>query len=127
MNRVTVAVLGLFIAILLGSGILAYVLGDDTRNARRRLRRRPRLPQLLLQLTGAQRHVRFRCLVNSLDQTRPGSRLPLSRPGNKCRRESRCGFHSLRFSRLCSRFVRDAVFLWRGAIRLWRRRRFSWL
>ena len=28
MNRVTVAVLGLFIAILLGSGILAYVLGD---------------------------------------------------------------------------------------------------
>src|SRR6185369_3675433 len=35
MNRVTVAVLGLFIAILLGSGILAYVLGDDQRNAQR--------------------------------------------------------------------------------------------
>ena len=35
MNRVTVAVLGLFIAILLGSGILAYVLGDDTRNAQK--------------------------------------------------------------------------------------------
>jgi hypothetical protein len=35
MNRVTVAVLGLFIAILLGSGILAYVLGDNTRTAQR--------------------------------------------------------------------------------------------
>ena len=35
MNRVTVAVLGLFIAILLGSGILAYVLSDDTRNTQR--------------------------------------------------------------------------------------------
>jgi len=29
MNRVTVAVLGLFIAILLGSGILAYVLREE--------------------------------------------------------------------------------------------------
>ncbi|HEX5602879.1 MAG TPA: DUF4956 domain-containing protein [Pyrinomonadaceae bacterium] len=35
MNRVTVAVLGLFIAILLASGILAYVLSDDTRNTQR--------------------------------------------------------------------------------------------
>src|SRR6185369_9902644 len=35
MNRVTVAVLGLFIAILLGSGILAYVLSDDTKNTQR--------------------------------------------------------------------------------------------
>jgi len=35
MNRVTVAVLGLFIAILLASGILAYVLGDNTRTAQR--------------------------------------------------------------------------------------------
>src|ERR1044072_4903449 len=35
MNRVSVAVLGLFIAILLGSGILAYVLSDDTRTAQR--------------------------------------------------------------------------------------------
>ena len=35
MNRVTVAVLGLFIAILLGSGILAYVLQDDTKTAPR--------------------------------------------------------------------------------------------
>ncbi|HJT27457.1 MAG TPA: DUF4956 domain-containing protein [Pyrinomonadaceae bacterium] len=35
MNRVTVAVLGLFIAILLGSGILAYVLSDETRTAQR--------------------------------------------------------------------------------------------
>ena len=33
MNRVTVAVLGLFIVILLGSGILAYVLRDDPRTA----------------------------------------------------------------------------------------------
>ena len=35
MNRVTVAVLGLFIAILLGSGILAYVLSDNTETAQR--------------------------------------------------------------------------------------------
>src|SRR5678816_989808 len=35
MNRVTVAVLGLFIAILVGSGILAYVLSDNTRTAQR--------------------------------------------------------------------------------------------
>jgi uncharacterized membrane protein YhiD involved in acid resistance len=35
MNRVTVAVLGLFIAILLGSGILAYVLREDQRTAGR--------------------------------------------------------------------------------------------
>jgi uncharacterized membrane protein YhiD involved in acid resistance len=35
MNRVTVAVLGLFIVILLGSGILAYVLSDNTRTAQR--------------------------------------------------------------------------------------------
>jgi Domain of unknown function (DUF4956) len=35
MTRVTVAVLGLFIAILLGSGILAYILRDDQRNAGR--------------------------------------------------------------------------------------------
>ena len=35
MNRVTVAVLGLFIAILLGSGILAYVLSDNTKTAQR--------------------------------------------------------------------------------------------
>ena len=35
MNRVTVAVLGLFIAILLGSGILAYISSDDTRTAQR--------------------------------------------------------------------------------------------
>ena len=35
MNRVTVAVLGLFIAILLGSGILAYVLRDDPRTTGR--------------------------------------------------------------------------------------------
>lgn len=34
MNRVTVAVLGLFIAILLGSGILAYVLRDEPGTAR---------------------------------------------------------------------------------------------
>lgn len=33
MNRVTVAVLGLFVAILLGSGILAYVLREDQRTA----------------------------------------------------------------------------------------------
>ena len=33
MNRVTVAVLGLFIAILLGSGILAYVLREQPRTA----------------------------------------------------------------------------------------------
>ena len=35
MNRVTVAVLGLFIAILLGSGILAYVLREEPRPAGR--------------------------------------------------------------------------------------------
>ena len=35
MNRVTVAVLGLFIVILLGSGILAYVFRDDPRAAGR--------------------------------------------------------------------------------------------
>jgi uncharacterized membrane protein YhiD involved in acid resistance len=35
MNRVTVAVLLLFIAILLGSGLLAYVLSDEPRNAGR--------------------------------------------------------------------------------------------
>ena len=35
MNRVTVAVLGLFIAILVGSGILAYVLSDNTRTAQK--------------------------------------------------------------------------------------------
>jgi len=35
MNRVTVAVLGLFIAILLGSGILAYILREDPRTAGR--------------------------------------------------------------------------------------------
>jgi len=35
MNRVTVAVLGLFIAILLGSGILAYILREDPRIAGR--------------------------------------------------------------------------------------------
>src|SRR5215813_9236306 len=35
MNRVTVAVLGLFIAILLGSGILAYVLSDESRTTGR--------------------------------------------------------------------------------------------
>ena len=35
MTRVTVAVLGLFIAILLGRGILAYILRDDQRNAGR--------------------------------------------------------------------------------------------
>ncbi len=35
MNRVTVAVLGLFIVILLGSGILAYVLREDQRTAGR--------------------------------------------------------------------------------------------
>lgn len=35
MNRVTVAVLGLFIVILVGSGILAYVLRDDPRTAGR--------------------------------------------------------------------------------------------
>ena len=35
MNRVTVAVLGLFIAILLGSGILAYVLREEPGTARR--------------------------------------------------------------------------------------------
>jgi len=35
MNRVTVAVLGLFIAILLGSGILAYVLREEPRPAAR--------------------------------------------------------------------------------------------
>src|SRR5689334_6284143 len=34
MNRVTVAVLGLFIAILLGSGLLAYVLRDEPGTAR---------------------------------------------------------------------------------------------
>jgi hypothetical protein len=35
MNRVTVAVLGLFIAILLGSGILAYVLREEPATAKR--------------------------------------------------------------------------------------------
>jgi len=35
MNRVTVAVLGLFIAILLGSGLLAYVFSDEPRTAQR--------------------------------------------------------------------------------------------
>jgi hypothetical protein len=35
MNRVTVAVLGLFIAILLGSGILAYVLREEPGTAKR--------------------------------------------------------------------------------------------
>src|SRR6185295_2985002 len=35
MNRVTVAVLGLFIAILLGSGLLAYVLREEPRPAAR--------------------------------------------------------------------------------------------
>lgn len=35
MNRVTVAVLGLFIAILVGSGLLAYVLREDTGTDRR--------------------------------------------------------------------------------------------
>src|SRR5829696_4417556 len=35
MNRVTAAVLGLFVAILLGSGLLAYVLRDDPGTARR--------------------------------------------------------------------------------------------
>src|SRR5689334_15510890 len=35
MNRVTVGVLGLFIAILLGSGIMAYVLSDDSKTAGR--------------------------------------------------------------------------------------------
>src|SRR5262249_39934232 len=58
MNRVTVAVLGLFVAILLGTGILAYVLHEEPRTAVRPAAASP-------------------AASTPVDQTQPSQQIPL--------------------------------------------------
>jgi len=111
MNRVTVAVLGLFIVILLGSGLLAYVLREEPKTAA--------VPAASPSVTpaGENQSQREIPLIGQLFGPDPtGSRPRIFRPGKRRRHGSLCGFRSLRFSRHCSRFVRDAVSQWRGVI-----------